>query len=67
MSLDTSLPKPFKLLSYDEIDSTSEEAKRLAKKGAPEGIVVWSKNKLLGLEGEDENGSQWMEIFFAQF
>lgn len=59
MSLDTSLPKPFKLLSYDEIDSTSEEAKRLAKKGAPEGIVVWSKKQTSGF---GRRGRKWFSM-----
>ncbi len=39
------LPSGFHLLALDSIDSTNEEAKRLAESGAPEGTVVWAKEQ----------------------
>ncbi|MBL6958042.1 MAG: biotin--[acetyl-CoA-carboxylase] ligase [Rhodospirillales bacterium] len=42
------LPEHFQLLSFDEIDSTNEEAKRQAAVGAPDGTVVWAKRQSAG-------------------
>jgi BirA family transcriptional regulator, biotin operon repressor / biotin---[acetyl-CoA-carboxylase] ligase len=51
------LPSPFKLLTYDSIDSTNEEAKRLAEKGAAEGIVVWAREQTAG---RGRRGRKWV-------
>ncbi len=50
------LPSPYKLLAYDSIDSTNEEAKRLAESGAAEGIVVWAKEQTAG---RGRRGREW--------
>ncbi|MFO1243025.1 MAG: biotin--[acetyl-CoA-carboxylase] ligase [Rickettsiales bacterium] len=38
----------YHLLSYDEVDSTNEEAKRLALGGGAEGAVLWAKKQTAG-------------------
>lgn len=38
----------YHLLSYDEIDSTNEEARRLAEGGASHGAVIWAKRQTSG-------------------
>ena len=51
------LPSPLKLITYDTIDSTNEEAKRLARKGAPSGVVVWAKEQSSGI---GRRGRKWI-------
>ena len=36
------LPPGYRLLCYDSIGSTNDEAKRLARDGAEEGTLVWA-------------------------
>lgn len=38
----------FHLLSYDEVDSTNDEAKRLAEGGASHGAFLWAKRQSAG-------------------
>lgn len=38
----------YQLLSYDELDSTNEEAKRLAGKGAHHGAIIWARKQTSG-------------------
>jgi len=38
----------FHLLSYDEVDSTNDEAKRLAEGGASHGAFLWAKRQTAG-------------------
>src|ERR1700684_3670193 len=38
----------YHLLSYDELDSTNEEARRLAEGGAAHGAVIWAKRQTAG-------------------
>ena len=38
----------YHLLSFDELDSTNEEAKRLAKGGGHHGAVIWAKRQTAG-------------------
>lgn len=38
----------YHLLAYDELDSTNEEAKRLAHKGESHGAVIWAKRQTHG-------------------
>lgn len=47
----------YHLLSYDEIDSTSEEARRLAKNGGQHGAFVWAKSQT---HGRGRYGRQWI-------
>lgn len=42
------LPPPFRLIAYETIGSTSDEAKRLARDGAEEGLIVWAKAQTAG-------------------
>jgi BirA family biotin operon repressor/biotin-[acetyl-CoA-carboxylase] ligase len=44
----TNLLSAYHLLSYDEIDSTNEEAKRLARGGGAHGAVIWAKQQTAG-------------------
>ena len=45
-----------KIIFYPEIDSTSEEAKRLIKKGAGEGLVIVAEKQT---SGRGKPGNQW--------
>lgn len=48
MTQSAHLPSPYNLITLDSIDSTNEEAKRLAGDGAPEGVVVWAREQTAG-------------------
>jgi BirA family biotin operon repressor/biotin-[acetyl-CoA-carboxylase] ligase len=43
-----SLLDDYHLLSFDSLDSTNEEAKRLAKTGSGHGAVIWAKKQTAG-------------------
>ncbi len=47
----------YHLLSFDELDSTNEEAKRLAKAGGSHGAVVWAKRQSAG---KGRMGREWI-------
>lgn len=47
----------YHLLSYDEVDSTNEEAKRLARGGGAEGAVLWAKRQTAG---KGRMGREWI-------
>lgn len=47
----------YHLLSYDEVDSTNEEAKRLARGGGAEGAVLWAKRQT---DGKGRMGREWV-------
>ena len=55
MTRDVQLPPVYKLVTLDEVDSTNDEARRLAEKGAEEGTLVWglSQRKGRGRRGRD--------------
>jgi BirA family transcriptional regulator, biotin operon repressor / biotin---[acetyl-CoA-carboxylase] ligase len=57
MNPGTSLPSPYNLIELDTIDSTNEEAKRLAADGAPEGTVVWAHEQTAG---RGRRGREWV-------
>ena len=42
MSIKPNLINDYHLLSYDELDSTNDEARRLAEGGGAHGAVVWA-------------------------
>ena len=42
------LPASYRLVSYDSLGSTNDEAKRLARAGAEESILVWSREQTAG-------------------
>lgn len=47
----------YHLLSYDVIDSTNEEAKRLAEGGGSHGAVIWAKRQTAG---RGRMGREWV-------
>lgn len=47
----------YHLLSYDVLDSTNEEAKRLADGGASHGAVIWAKRQT---DGRGRMGRTWI-------
>ena len=51
-----SLPGGFLLHRYDTIGSTSDEARRLARDGAPEGTLVWAEAQQAG---RGRRGRSW--------
>lgn len=48
MNAAASLPSPFRVAAYETIGSTSDEAKRLARDGAVEGLIVWALQQHAG-------------------
>lgn len=48
----------YHLLSYDVLDSTNEEARRLAGGGGAHGAVVWAKRQTAG-RGREGMGREW--------
>ena len=42
------LPQGYRLVFHDSIGSTNEEAKRLARDGAPEGTLIWALEQTAG-------------------
>ncbi|HLI14072.1 MAG TPA: biotin--[acetyl-CoA-carboxylase] ligase [Alphaproteobacteria bacterium] len=55
---DTPRLHPFyKLLAFDCLDSTNEEAKRRAEQGAAEGTLLWAKRQTAG---RGRRGRQWI-------
>ena len=55
---DVKLPPAFRLVVLDEVDSTNDEARRLAEGGAEEGTLVWglSQRKGRGRHGRERTG-----------
>jgi len=56
-SAPTTLLNDYHLLSYDVLDSTSAEAKRLAGGGASHGAVIWAKRQTAG---RGRMGREWV-------
>lgn len=52
-----SLLNDYHLLAYDEVDSTNDEAKRLAIGGASHGAVLWAKRQT---NGKGRQGRKWI-------
>ena len=42
------LPTAYRLIAYDSIGSTNDEAKRLAREGAAEGSLLWAREQTAG-------------------
>lgn len=51
------LPAGYRLVSYDTVGSTNDEAKKLARSGAGEGSVVWA---LRQTAGRGRRGRRWL-------
>jgi len=47
----------YHLLSFDTLDSTNEEAKRLARSGGGHGAVIWAKKQN---DGKGRLGRSWV-------
>lgn len=65
-----SLLDDYHLLSYDVLDSTNEEAKRLAGGGASHGAVIWAKNQTagkgrMGRVWESEDGNLFVSVLLS--
>jgi BirA family biotin operon repressor/biotin-[acetyl-CoA-carboxylase] ligase len=50
------LPAVYRLTALDRVDSTNEEAKRLARDGAPDGTLVWARAQSAG---KGRSGNAW--------
>lgn len=57
VSAHTPLINDYHLLSYDVIDSTNEEAKRLAEGGGSHGAVIWARRQTAG---RGRMGREWV-------
>lgn len=53
----SNLLNDYHLLSFDSLDSTNEEAKRLAKGGGRHGAVIWAKKQTAG---KGRTGREWV-------
>jgi BirA family biotin operon repressor/biotin-[acetyl-CoA-carboxylase] ligase len=51
------LPPPYRLVRYDTVGSTNDEAKRLARQGAEEGTLVWALEQTAG---RGRRGHTWV-------
>jgi BirA family transcriptional regulator, biotin operon repressor / biotin---[acetyl-CoA-carboxylase] ligase len=51
------LPPGYRLLCYDSIGSTNDEARSLARDGAPEGTLVWAREQTAG---RGRRGRSWI-------
>ena len=51
------LPDFYRLLRFEEVDSTNEEAKRQAQAGATEGLVIWADSQT---SGRGRRGRVWV-------
>jgi BirA family biotin operon repressor/biotin-[acetyl-CoA-carboxylase] ligase len=54
---DVQLPPAFTLVALDEVDSTNDEARRLAEGGAEEGTLVWALSQR---KGRGRRGRDWV-------
>ncbi|HEX2115153.1 MAG TPA: biotin--[acetyl-CoA-carboxylase] ligase, partial [Alphaproteobacteria bacterium] len=50
------LPPAYRLVSLETVDSTNEEAKRLARAGAEDGTLVWAREQT---KGRGRGGRSW--------
>ena len=53
----SNLLNDYHLLSFDALDSTNEEAKRLARAGGAHGAVIWAKKQA---NGKGRMGREWI-------
>jgi len=57
MTSELALPTPFRLIAYQTIGSTNDEAKRLARDGAAEGLIVCAQQQTTG---RGRRGRAWL-------
>jgi BirA family transcriptional regulator, biotin operon repressor / biotin---[acetyl-CoA-carboxylase] ligase len=48
IGVEPTLPSGYRLVCYDRVGSTNDEAKRLVRDGAAEGTVVWAREQTAG-------------------
>ncbi|MGF1609513.1 MAG: biotin--[acetyl-CoA-carboxylase] ligase [Kiloniellales bacterium] len=53
------MPPAYRLVALDEVDSTNEEAKRLAAQGAEDGTLVWARRQTAG---RGRRGRSWQSL-----
>ena len=53
------LPPAYRLIRYDTVGSTNDEAKRLARQGAEEGTLVWALEQTAG---RGRRGHTWVSL-----
>jgi BirA family biotin operon repressor/biotin-[acetyl-CoA-carboxylase] ligase len=51
------LPPAYRLVSLETVDSTNEEAKRLARAGAEDGTLIWAREQT---RGKGRSGRSWV-------
>ena len=56
MSAESRLPSGYRLLAFECIGSTNEEAKRLAASGAAQGTIIWAREQTAG---RGRQGRRW--------
>jgi BirA family biotin operon repressor/biotin-[acetyl-CoA-carboxylase] ligase len=56
MTLQSRLPQAYRVVRYDTVGSTNDEAKRLAREGAGEGTLVWAIEQTAG---RGRRGHSW--------
>ncbi|MFP6730951.1 MAG: biotin--[acetyl-CoA-carboxylase] ligase [Alphaproteobacteria bacterium] len=56
MILEIDLSPPFRVIRFDDIGSTSDEAKQLAEAGAAHGTLVWAASQS---QGRGRRGNSW--------
>ncbi len=57
MSIGPVLPEGYRLLRYDRIGSTNDEAKALARAGAADGTLIWAGEQTAG---RGRRGRLWL-------
>ena len=56
MTIEADLAPAYRLLRYGDVDSTSDEARRLAEAGAEHGVLVWAASQR---RGRGRRGNAW--------
>lgn len=59
MSREPNLPPVYRLIAMDTVDSTNDEAKRLAVKGAEDGTLVWARRQTAA---RGRRGRAWVSL-----
>jgi len=51
------VPPAYQLVAFESLDSTNEQARRMAAEGAPDGTIVWAKSQTAG---RGRRGRSWI-------
>jgi len=60
------VPPAYQLVAFESLDSTNEQARRMATEGAPDGTIIWAKAKRRAGGAEDAPGFPSPATFFAR-